>query len=122
MVGSRKYFVYTDDRGEDFAVNLDESNVEAVNGAIQDFPDTPPTVYELPRNIKPRTLVYKSVDGTITKRVVALTEAIYNGAPTNLASVAFPDLGASLRLKEVVPERIRAPFGYDTGQQDGDAT
>lgn len=122
MVGSRKYFVYTDDEGTDFAAQLDESNTEAVNGAVQDMPDVPVTTNEIPRNIKPRTLVYKNADGTITRRVVALTQAIYNGAPTAAASVNFGAPAGTLSLKERIPERRRVPFGFDTGQTDGDAT
>lgn len=122
MVGSRKFFVYTDNRGEDWGIQLDESNTEAVNGAIQDFPDAAPTVYTMPKNLKPRMLVYANADRTIVRRVVALTQAIYNGAPTSLGSVDFGAPAGTLRLFDVVPEDLKAPFGLDTAQQDGDAT
>lgn len=122
MVGSMKFFVYTDDFGEDWGAKLDESNTEAVNGAIQDFPDVAPTIYTLPRNIKPRQLVYATADRTIVRRVVALTRAIYDGAPQNLGTVNFGVPAGTLRLIDRIPEDINAPFGLDTAQDDGDAS
>lgn len=122
MTGSVKWFVYTADDGQDFAVKRDESNTEAVNGSVQDFPATAPTKYALPRNVKPRTLVYRSTDGLIVRNVTALTQAIYNNADS--AVPTFPDAisGQTLTLFRKVGETISLPFGADTGQQDGDPT
>lgn len=122
MVGSVKYFVYTDDLGDDYAIKLDESNTEVVNGATQDFPDVPPTTNEIPRNVKPRYLVYSNPERTITRKVVALTQAIYNGAPTAVPSANFGAPAGTLTLFRLVGEERRLPFGADTGQTDGDDT
>ena len=54
MAGSIKWFVYTTDSGQDFALKADESNLEAVNGSVQDMPGTATTTFALPRNVKPR--------------------------------------------------------------------
>lgn len=123
MAGSKKYFVYTTDQGDDFALLADESNTEVVNGGTQDFPNgTPPTLYTLPRNVTPRQLIYRSVDGTVTRRVYALTPAILAGAGGAVASFPDPVSGQTVNLVRQLGEIIAFPFGPDTGQQDGDAT
>lgn len=123
MSGSIKYFVYTDDRGNDWAIKLDESNTEAVNGGTQDFPNTGSGVTdELPRNIKPRSLRYVSDDGTRARQVIALTPTIFAGAAVAVPN--FPDAvsGVTLSLKAQKGEVRRLPFGADTGLNDGDLT
>jgi hypothetical protein len=122
MAGSIKWFVYTTDAGEDFALKLDESNTEIVNGGVQDFPDVPPTQNALPRNIKPRQLIYRSADGTVTRRVVALTQAIFANAETGRPSFTEPVNNAVVSLRRKEGEIVSLPFGVDTGLIDGDAT
>lgn len=122
MAGSIKNFVYTTDKGDDFAIRLDESNTEELNGAVQDQPNTPAATYAVPRNIKPRSLYYTSADGLVTRRVVALTTAIYNGADTAKPSFNDPVSGKDVFLRRKVGEQITFPLGVDTGLIDGDAT
>ncbi|HEY9659904.1 MAG TPA: hypothetical protein V6C65_15720 [Allocoleopsis sp.] len=122
MVGSIKFFVYTTDGGDDFAIKLDESNTEAVNGGTQDFPAVAPTRYALPRNVKPRTLIYSNTDRTVTRRVVALTQAIYSNAVTAVPSITDASSGQTLSLFRQVGEEVSLPFGADTGLTDGDDT
>lgn len=125
MAGSLKWFVYTTDDGTDFALELDESNTEAVNGATQDYVPAVAIKYNLPKNVVPRSAYYRSADGTRTIRCVALTRTIYDGIPTNVSSIADPIAGgsATLGLIRVRPEVIRnLPFAGDTGLTDGDAT
>lgn len=122
MVGSKKYFVYTDDFGTDFALLADESNTELLNGGTQDYPNNGQIVNELPRNIKPRNLIYQSNDGLVTRKVYALTTAIYTGAPTASPTLDFGTGVGVLGLKAINPEKRRQPYGFDTGLQDGDAT
>lgn len=122
MVGSIKFFVYTTDGGDDFAIKLDESNTEAVNGGTQDFPAVAPTRYALPRNVKPRTLIYSNTDRTVTRRVVALTQAIYANAVTAVPTIADASSGQTLSLFRQVGEEVSLPFGADTGLTDGDDT
>lgn len=122
MAGSRKWFVYTTDKGDSFALQLDESNTEALNAGTQDFLDTATADYALPRNIKPRVLSYANVDGTRVIKAVALTPTIYNGASTAQRTITDPIGGGTLTLIRLTPEKIRIPFGIDTGLNDGDAT
>lgn len=124
MAGSRKWFIYTLDGGlGDFAIELDESNTEAVNAGSQDFLNNSTVILAMPRNVTPRKAVYQSADGSRTINCVALTPTIYSAIPTTITSITDPlNSGATLFLKRVVPERVRLPFGTDTGLNDGDAT
>lgn len=122
MAGSIKWFVYTTDAGDDFAIKLDESNTEGVNGGTQDFPAVATVQYALPRNVKPRTLIYQNTDRTITRRVVALTQAIFGGAITGAPTLTDAVSGQTLSLFRQVGEELSLPFGADTGLDDGDAT
>lgn len=125
MAGSRKNFFYTDDTGQAYAISLDESNTEAINGAVGDIPDTSTANVALPRNIKPRELFYVSGDNARTIRCVALTPAIYSAAINGGAST-IPDPLATgnqvLQLARVRGERRTVYRGVDTGINDGDDT
>lgn len=124
MAGSLKWFVYTTDAGDDFAIKLDESNTEAVNGATQDYVAGTAFRYAIPRNLRPREAIYASSDGNRTIRCVALTQTIYNGVPANATSISDPlTPGQTLNLVRIRPEVISPlPFANDTGLDDGDAT
>ncbi len=123
MSGSNKWFVYTTDDGTDFALYADESNTEAVNGATQDFVAAVAIKYALPKNVRPRTAVYASADGTRTIKAYVLTQTIYNGIPAGVSSITDPIGGGTLGLVRIRPEVItRLPFAGDTGLVDGDAT
>lgn len=123
MAGSRKDFIYTDDTGSSFAINLDESNTEAVNGnAGQITVANNPQNY-VPRNVKVREVFYRNAAGTRTIRCVPLTQAIYLA----LLSPPFPPLpdpidaaGAVLSLSRANGERRRVSKAADTGLIDGD--
>lgn len=122
MAGSLKWFIYTTDSGADYALQADESNVEAVNGSIQDFLNDATVVFAVPRNVKPRYAVYENAGGTRQIKCVALTTAIYNGIPSTVTTITDPIGGGTLFLKRIRPEVITLPFGEDTGLTDGDAT
>lgn len=119
MSGSNKWFEYTTDRGDTFGILLDESNTEAVNGATGDMGEPPTTIYALPRNVKPRHLIYVSADKLYTRKIVALSPAQYAAAPANLPAAAPVP---ALNLRTAKGEQITAVFGFDTALQDGDAT
>jgi hypothetical protein len=123
MAGSLKFFVYTSDAGPQYALKRDESNVEAVNGAVGDYPDSGSTVdLELPRNIKPRYATYVSTDGTVRRNIVVLTPALYAGLAGTTPTIVDDTSGLTLTLKTQVGEQRTLPFGADTGLIDGDAT
>ena len=122
MAGSRKWFLYTDDAGTDYAINLDESNTEAVNGTALGYPTTGGPVASLPRNIKPREIFYSNAARTRTIRVVALTAAIYSTEiSSGSAIITDPIAGTgNLALSRANGERRRIPTPLDTGLDDGD--
>lgn len=125
MAGSRKWFVYTTDSGSDFAIQLDESNTEAVNGATQDLVEGINITFALPRNVKPRCVYYSNTNNTRTIKCVALTQTIYNGLVAgNVASIPDPinPEGPDLILKRTLGEKVSRPYANDTGIIDGDAT
>lgn len=120
MAGSRKWFVYTDDIGTEYAINLDESNTEAVNGTALDFVSG--TTNALPRNVKPREIFYSNAARTRTIRCVALTQTIYAGAIAGgVATITDPIAGTgTLGISRANGERRRLPVPLDTGLTDGD--
>lgn len=124
MAGSKKWFVYTTDQGEDFAILADESNTEALNAGTQDYATGVTIRNALPKNIKPRAAVYGSPDGNRIIRCYALTQTIYNGALDNQPTITDPLTPANtLALLRLEPERIKIlPIPIDTGLTDGDAT
>lgn len=124
MAGSLKWFVYTTDDGTDFAIKLDESNTEAVNGATQDYVAGTAFRFSIPKNLRPRTATYQSPDGNRSIRCVCLTQTIYTGVPLNVTAIADPIDGVTaLGLVRITPERLSPlPFANDTGLIDGDVT
>jgi hypothetical protein len=125
MAGSRKWFVYSDDTGVDYAINLDESNTEAINGTDGDFTDTSAVVAAVPRNIKTRALYYANADRTRVIKCTALTLGAYAAvvSGTNAQTITDPIAGTgNLVLIRAEGERRRIPFAADTGLNDGDAT
>jgi len=123
MAGSKKYFVYTTDNGTDFALLADESNTEAVNAGTQDFADGVAIIYELPKNLRPRRLIYANALRTRKITCYALTETIFDGAPVAVPTIADPIDAGTLTLVDTIPEsRKRIPIALDTGLTDGDAT
>jgi len=124
MAGSKKYFVYTTDAGDDYALLADESNTEAVNAGTQDYADGVEIIYELPRNIRPRFAEYANAAKTRKIRCYALTTTIYGGIVTGAPTITDPIAGTgTLSLVRLQPEQIkRLPIAIDTGLTDGDAT
>lgn len=124
MAGSIKWFVYTNDGGEEFAVKLDESNTEAVNGDTQDYTPTTGITIGVPRNIKLREVFYSDDQRKRTIRCVPLTLDAYSGILNgNIPSIPDPITpGFTLFLIRANGERRVFPFGADTGLDDGDVT
>lgn len=125
MAGSRKWFVYSSDTGSDFAVQLDESNTEAVMGATGDYEAASAVQFAIPRNIKPRAVYYTNAERTRTLKVTVLTAAKYAAIANGSESQTIPDPIAgtgNLFAINLQGERIQRPFPDDTGLDDGDAT
>lgn len=122
MAGSLKWFPYTDDFGAIYALQADESNSEAVNGAL-DYTGTPVLVDALPRNVKPRTAYYGTTDGLRVIKIPVLTPALYAAINTTTPTIDDPiTSGLTLVLLRIRPEVRRLPIPNDTGLQDGDIT
>lgn len=124
MAGSLKDFVYTTADGRNFAVNMDESNGEAVGNADMTTAQDG-TLDRLPRNITPRYAIYRSLDGKVSRRVTICS----NTATIATLPVSFdvssidgnPAVAVILTsLNGEVARRI--PTGRDTGLLDGDAS
>lgn len=122
MAGSIKWFVYTTDNGTDFAIEADESNVEAIAAGTQDYPESgSPPVFAVPRNLRPRFAVYSNTAGTRRIKVPVITQTIYNALDGN-STIVDPLGTGNLTLLYKRPELITLPKGNDTGLNDGDAT
>lgn len=125
MAGSIKWFVYTDDSDNEYAIKLDESNTEAVNGTDDDYTPTSTTQAGLPRNLKPREAFYANAARTRTIRCIPLTSGAYVGLVNgNIPTIPDPidSGGPALALVRLNGERRTIPFAADSGQTDGDAT
>lgn len=121
-MGSLKWFIYVTDAGDSFAILLDESNTESVNGNQGDYTENSSVKYSLPRNVRPRKAVYESLDGRIRKEIVCLTRQIYGEVPSEKKQIEEQHRGTTLHLRSLKGERVRLPYHVDTGLNDGDAT
>lgn len=124
MAGSRKWFVYETNAGETFALNVDESNSEAVNGTAGDYGAATTIQNALPRNITPRAAVYVSPDGNRSIRCYVLDPDTYNTVLADQPTIDDPlQTGQTLTLSRLEPETLTIlPIALDTGLNDGDAT
>jgi hypothetical protein len=114
MVGSLRDFRYVDDAAQNWAIRLDESNTESASGGAAAA--APPT-YGIPRNLKPRYGIFRSVDGLVTRKAVFLTPAAY-AAATSTTTVDAGGVTCSLVYKR--GEVLKLYHANDTGLIDGD--
>ncbi len=124
MAGSRKWFIYETNGGGVFALNVDESNGESVNGAVGDYSVGSAVQEALPRNISPRAAVYSNAEGTRSIRCYVLTPAVYNTIVADSPTIDDPlQTGQTLTLSRLEPETLTIlPIALDTGLNDGDLT
>lgn len=124
MSGSLKYFKYTTNSGDDFAILMDESNGELVGNTDFGLADDAALVYTLPRNVKPRTALYRSTDGVVSRRIPitspTATIASLPGTFQVLASDGNPQ--RTMQLQSFRGEEVKRLFSVDTSQDDGDLT
>ena len=124
MAGSKRWFVYVADDATRHGILLDESNTEAINGAAAAPPTTNIPVYQVPKGMKAREIIYQSADGNRTIKCYALNTTVYNSIPTNFRTIPDPIAGGAAVLTFVRKnaEKVRLPnFGADTGLNDGDS-
>lgn len=119
MAGSLKWFTYTDDRANDWALLADESNIESANAAAVQ-PITPAAEFKVPGNLRPRTAIFLDVSGLIRREIVILTSA-RAGALTAATTIVDQSSGETLNFKTLKGERLTLPTLGDTGLLDGDA-
>lgn len=125
MAGSLKYFEYTTDAADVFALLCDESNVEAISADLTgDYDATSTVAYHLPGNIKPRYAVYSNAARTRNIKIPVLNPTEFANLETVFGSITDPIAGTgTLTLTRKVPEKMTLlPQAADTGLTDGDAT
>lgn len=121
MTGSLRYFLYTDDKDNEWQIKRDEGNIEAVN-PTGDVAAPDPTLPILSRGIEPRKVRYNSADGTTSMEAVLLsnTATALNSLP---ASVSIPRQGGNVLvyLTSYIGERQKFYPIIDTRQTDADS-
>lgn len=122
MAGSIKWFKYTTDTGAEFGISMDESNGEAISNT--DAAGADAGLLALPRNIKPRYVVYRSTDGRYTRKIpVTSRTATVATLPATISVDVEGALNQTLALAFFQGERVvRIVRGDDTGLNDGDDT
>jgi hypothetical protein len=121
MAGSRKFFIYTTDSGDDFAMDMDESNGEAVGNIDL----TPGNIvpYKVPGNIKKRYSIYRSIDGFTSRKIYHSTAATAAAAPATITVIDF-QAGTTIDLNRTSyrgESQQFQPVAADTALLDGDA-
>lgn len=122
MAGSKRFFNYTADNGIVYALSLDESNTEAVNGAAAAVPAAAARSI-IPRSIgmNPRRFYYANSAGTRIISCIVLTPAIYAGTPPATIPDTLAGGAATLNFIRRTAEKFPGIRWADTGQQDTDA-
>lgn len=122
MTGSIKTFEYTDGNDNKWAINMDESNGEAVGNT--DFTDSSTAQFFLPRNVVPRYANYRAADGSLQRRIaVTENDATSDSLPNSITVKDAEGADVDILLTSLVGEVVRViPRAEDSGQDDGDDT
>ncbi len=124
MAGSLKDFAYTSNDARVWAVRMDESNGEAVGNTDMVLADDG-NLDRLPSNIKPRYATYRSLDGSVTRKVIVTSATAGIGTlpvSFDVASIDGNPAVAVILTSFVGEKQTRIPSSRDTGLLDGDAT
>ena len=120
MVGSRRFFLYITDGGEEYAIERDESLTEAIN-PTEDIVPVPAGTPGKDVLLEPRRMRYNSQNGQQSVDITLLnnTEGAYNQVP---ATVTVNRSGTNVvyYLTSYIGERRRFVPGIDTLQTDTD--
>lgn len=122
MAGSKREFLYETDNNTQFAVVLDESNVELVN--VNDTGAPPAGTIVLPVARMLRKLRYVSVNGLYSVDVPVLTLDNLPLAPATIDMDFTDGDGASISVtlvkRKAYAEQFVGARGGDSGLNDGD--
>jgi hypothetical protein len=123
MAGSIKWFEYTTDSGQTFAISMDESNGEAVGNP--DYTPASTVTFKLPGNVRKRFARYTSDDGNHSRVIpISSNTANVNTLPASFEAQAVGiAAGVTVRLRQFTGEAVSMiPVPQDTGLNDGDLT
>ena len=119
---SVRWYPYTADNGDVYAIKVDESNIEMIMGAQVAASGAFPA---LPKGTTPRHVIVESQLGLVKRKIPVLTLARYtaiDGSTPFTIPEGQLDGGEAVRIRLKYGEKNRfIPRNYDTGKQDGDA-
>jgi hypothetical protein len=135
MAGSRRWFLYKDDSGTDYSVNLDESNSEATVGGVRLFLNRTIANPLLRKGIKLRYVNAYLQSNPLNKRKFAvgnplaipqilagatITASVYGNPEDGVDTDTFTWVISSYRGEQSsIPPAVSATSG-DSGLVDGD--
>ena len=124
MAGSIKWFKYTTDSGDVFGIRMDESNGEVMGNTDIESPTDDSVVYALPRNVNPRSALFRSADGLVSRRIVVCDKDADITTVTSSFTVPAQDGNPAvvMQLKSFRGEEVARITSVDSGLSDGDAT
>lgn len=147
MAGSRKahkYDVSSDNTGNYFHYEADESNLENITAAggaydnagssIYDFVAADVGVVQIPlpkegRNFRPRRAIYKDASGLYTRNIIipsqAMLDDLFNRNSANINVTFEENIAGTLtlfQLFDVKPQYFKLKTSFDSALDDGDQT
>lgn len=134
MAGSLKYFLYTDDAGTGYAINVDESNGEGTIGGVRMCLNRSAVVPNIPTKLKKRYInAFVTATPAIKRRFwignpLAIPQALAGAAVLAAAYPSAADAASatvawsitSYRGEKNAPPPPLSTTGGDTGLTDGD--
>jgi hypothetical protein len=103
---------------------MDESNGELMGNADIESPVDNSVIYALPRNVIPRSALFRSSDGLVSRRIVVCDKDADITTITSSFGVPAQDgnPAANMQLKSFRGEEISRVTSVDSGLSDTDAT
>lgn len=119
MAGSNRKFRYTSDDGNDYVINRDESNTEALNGTSA----IPSDAGSLPDGYVTRYALLRSTTTGKQRKIVVLSPTIFetlDGSTDYTLAVVGDADGETFRVSSLIGEKRQGLFIDDSGDTDGD--